>query len=189
VPEFQELFTKCQEQEDENKQIEVMMMLCSLLPCAHLGTLKFIVSLLARVVNNSTKNKMDTRNIAMVMTPNFMMTSSGKVKNERANVGDEKNLMVQTAVVELLIKNAHHIGVIPEYLKERVELLESFPQSDDEHFDVSDGVKPKKKKRRSGSLQGKLRSLRLCKISYKELTVHRLRKACGDEEASSKPSS
>ncbi|XP_064622243.1 rho GTPase-activating protein 11A-like [Lineus longissimus] len=154
VTEFQELFTKCQEQEDESKQIEGMMMLCSLLPCAHLGTLKFIVSLLARVVRNSTKNKMDTSNLAMVMTPNFMVTSSGKVKNEKANVGEEKNLMVQTAVVELLIRNADRIGVIPEYLEERVELLESLPMSDDEHFDQTDGLKPRKKKRRSGSLQG-----------------------------------
>ena len=69
---------------------------------------------------------------------------------------------VQRSIIEVLIENAQSIGMVSESLYHRVQMLSScFPASEDEldrsceQLDDTDNSKAgKKKKRRSGSLQG-----------------------------------
>ena len=62
----------------------------------------------------------------------------------------------QTNIVHLLICHAHEIGLVADELYERTCLYSCFQSEDElERSEDLNESKPKKKKKRSGSLQGK----------------------------------
>ena len=84
-------------------------------------------------------------------------------RSQKMNSAEEKLLQIQTAIVELLIRNASNIGVVSESLSQRTALMtecfgteDELEASDDNTLEDSKDMKDSKKKRRkrSSSLQG-----------------------------------
>lgn len=133
-------------------------MVCLLLPNAVLNTLVYFMQFLHLVSLHSTANKMSTKNLAIIFAPGLMPVNE--------NFGQRLNSHVQ--IIELLIENAHEIGMIPSELRNRipknhvddhhlnytmVALASGSRRSmEANHLKVPDTDIKKKKKRRSGSL-------------------------------------
>lgn len=110
----------------------------------------------ANIASHSSSNKMNVTNLAVVLTPNLINMNN---KNEKMNQAEGELLKAQTGVIELLITHADEIGIISDDLAERSAVMAGFAtddelggRTDDELDDTSKSTK--KKKRRSGSLQG-----------------------------------
>lgn len=149
-------FMKALDIDDNDTQLRAITLLCLLLPLDHIGTLRYITIMLSHIVKKCHINKMDCSNLALVMTPNVMYCRN----DSSALLCDEKQLSAQTALVELLIKNAELIGTVTVELEEQVQLeisMDMTNTTDDE--DCSMDSKIVKKKRRSGSLQGMMSSI------------------------------
>jgi hypothetical protein len=109
------------------------------------------MTFLQTVAANSDCNKMDAANLAVCLAPNLMSPCNPK--------SDHKHIQMQTSIVETLLAQANHIGVVDDSLYERTCLLGACYPSEEELYDSSvtcaqDESRTKKKKRRSGSLQG-----------------------------------
>ena len=150
-----------QENKDEKRRLEHILMLCILLPWEHLSTLRYTMRFLAKVAKHSEFNKMSAGNIAVCLTPNLMYTHS---KNDKLNVTESKLLEIQTSIVELLIENGRYVGMVTPSLEERSSMMKGCFGCSEDELDVADDPKSKKKKRRSGSLQGK--SWKRCGIIF-----------------------
>lgn len=80
-------------------------------------------------------------------------------RSQKMNSTEEKLLQIQTAIVELLIRNAERIGLVSNSLAERTSLLAECFGTEDELDGASDDntledSKDKKRRKRSSSLQG-----------------------------------
>ena len=156
---YHDSFVRCYQLASDTAVTTAILLLCLLLPAEHLSTLRFIMQLFAFIAEHSEQNKMDAANLAVVMAPNLMHVNS---KSEKMNSTEEKLLQIQTSIVELLVKNAHAIGMISESLYQRQALMTECFGTDDEldasgdnTLEDSKNVKKKDKKRkRSGSFQG-----------------------------------
>ncbi|XP_058467888.1 uncharacterized protein LOC131440538 isoform X2 [Malaya genurostris] len=120
------------------------MITCLLLPPITLNTLAFFMQFLHTVSLNSNSNKMTIENLAIILTPNIMPIAEMI----------QQRLTSHVKVIQLLIENAHQIGVIPGPLIEKLnDSISTFRHSDTNsstfHHITTD---KKKKKRRSGSL-------------------------------------
>lgn len=140
------------------RKITAIQMVCLLLPNAVLNTLVYFMQFLNLVSLHSTANKMSTKNLAIIFAPGLMPVNE--------NFGQRLNSHVQ--IIELLIDNAHEIGIIPSELINRMPkkhvddhhsnyaMVASASGSrrsiDPSHLKVPDTDIKKKKKRRSGSL-------------------------------------
>lgn len=107
---------------------------------------------------------MDVPNLAVCLAPNLLHTNShnDKVNSNESKVS--KLLQIQTSIVQYLITNAECIGMVSASLYERTTLMVSCFASEDEleKSDAGNDSKAgKKKKKRSGSFQGKS----CCKLS------------------------
>lgn len=157
---YHDTFIKCYQLDNTKSVTEAIHALCLLLPAEHLSTLRFIMQLLNFIASHSDDNKMDAANLAVVLAPNIMHVNS---KSEKMNSTEEKLLQIQTAIVELLIKDAEKVGMVSSSLYQRTTLMtECFGVQTDDELDASDDntledskdMKKKKKRKRSGSLQG-----------------------------------
>ncbi|XP_046564919.1 rho GTPase-activating protein 11A-like [Haliotis rubra] len=162
---YHDTFIKCYQLDDTKAASEAIHALCLLLPAEHLSTLRFIMQLLSFIASHSDDNKMDAANLAVVLAPNIMHVNS---KSEKMNSTEEKLLQIQTAIVELLIKEAEKVGMVSSSLYQRTTLMtECFGVATDDELDASDDntledskdMKKKKKRKRSGSLQGIVSSI------------------------------
>lgn len=152
-------FIKTQRLEDEGDQIEAVLLLCLLLPIAHLTTLQFMMKFLAKVASCSQQSKMGTNNLAIVLTPNLIHST----KREGNSAASEKQLKEQTAVIDTLLRNAEKIGLVSEDIYERAKMIDddivdSLTQSSGDELDV-DFIKRGNKRQsrprsRTGSLSG-----------------------------------
>ena len=146
-------FLKCYNMETDALRVQSTLLLCLILPWHHLSTLRFMVQFLSKVASHCENNKMDVQNLAVCLAPNLLHTTA---KCEKI-VSESRLLQMQTNVVQLLICHSEDIGMISGSLYDRSSLLSCFPASEDElekSIDGLDDSKPKKKKKRSGSLQG-----------------------------------
>ena len=153
-------FVKTQRMEDQGDQTEAVLLLCLLLPIPHLSTLQFTMRFLAKVASHSQHSKMGTSNLAIVLTPNLIHNT----KKEGNNVS-EKQLKEQTAVIDILLKNADDIGLVNEDIYERAkiigdEFVDGLTSSGDElEADLRRTNKRQSRTRtRTGSLSGMLLS-------------------------------
>lgn len=134
-------------------------MVCLLLPNVVLNTLVYFMQFLNLVSLHASTNKMSTKNLAIIFAPGLMPINE--------SYGQRLNSHVQ--IIEILIDNAHEIGLIPPELMNRIELPENL-LNDPMNFTMVSSVSgsrrsmeptrlkvpdtdiKKKKKRRSGSL-------------------------------------
>lgn len=151
-------FVKTQRLDEEGDQVEAVLLLCLLLPIAHLTTLQFIMRFLAKVASCSQQSKMGTNNLAIVLTPNLIHSA----KKEGNCPASEKQLKEQTAVIDLLLQHADKIGLVSEDIYERAKLIDddlvdSLTQSSGDELDdnMRRGNKRQSRPRtRTGSLSG-----------------------------------
>ncbi|ESO84455.1 hypothetical protein LOTGIDRAFT_236248 [Lottia gigantea] len=155
---YHDTFIRCYQLGSLPVATHAILLLCLLLPSEYLSALRYTMKLLAFIALHSDTNKMDVGNLAVVLAPNIMHVNS---KSEKMNSTEEKLIQIQTAVVELLIKNADCVGLVSDDLYERtckmVEIYgeEDLDASDDNTLEDSKDCKKKEKKRkRSGSFQG-----------------------------------
>lgn len=163
---FQETILRCLLcKGTHERKIAAIKMVCLLLPNVVLNTLVYFMQFLNLVSLHSAANKMSIKNLAIIFAPGLMPISE--------SYGSRLNSHVQ--ILEILIDNAHDIGLIPPELMNRMPRLE-LPEShlnDPLNFTmVTSGSGPrrsldqgrlkvpetdikKKKKRRSGSLTRK----------------------------------
>lgn len=176
-------FIKTQRMEDHGDQTEAVLLLCLLLPIPHLSTLQFTMRFLAKVASCSQHSKMGTSNLAIVLTPNLIHN----IKKE-GNNASEKQLKEQTAVIDILLKNADDIGLVNEDIYERAkivgdEFVDGLTSSGDEvDADLRRGNKRQSRARtRTGSLSGFVsglgQSLSKFKTSSSKTPVHTHRRS------------
>lgn len=149
--------------EDHGDQTEAVLLLCLLLPIPHLSSLQFTMRFLAKVASRSQHSKMGTSNLAIVLTPNLMHNTK-----KEGNSASEKQLKEQTAVVDILLKNADSIGLVNEDIYERAkmigdEFVDGMTSSGDE-LDADSNLRrgnrrPSRSRTRTGSLSGMVCSL------------------------------
>jgi Rho GTPase-activating protein 11 len=124
-----------------DNKIPALMMTLLLLPPLSLNTLSYFMQFLQKVAKHSDRNKMTKENIAIIIAPNIMPISEMI----------QQRLAGHVKVIELLIENAHKIGIIPDEMLNRLEdslgSLKNLPQAS-----MLSTTDKKKKKRRSGSL-------------------------------------
>ncbi|KAJ9596949.1 hypothetical protein L9F63_012019, partial [Diploptera punctata] len=134
----------------KEKTVEGLMLTCLLIPSTHLNCLAYLMQFFQDVASYSSVNKMDVKNLAIIITPSVMPVE------EKTVVNSSSRLSHHVQVIELLITNADKIGNIPENLSEK---LASLSTSHEEQDEDSRQIK-KKKKRRSGSLTRMLNGLK-----------------------------
>lgn len=103
-------FLKCLLLGSKNEQTIAILLLCILLPVEHLYTLQYFLKFVSKVAEKSEESRMGSSNLAIVLTPNIMNSTS---KKENSNIS-ERLLKEQTQVVQMLLENASEIGLVPE---------------------------------------------------------------------------
>jgi len=138
---------------------DAVLLACLLLPDINLATLRYLVTFLKQVAANRDCNLMDARNLAVCLAPNLLYSEHASVAPSAAT--DSRQLEVETTVIQLLIENAAHVGMVSDSIIERASLFNiCFTLAGDSSNSENAGViktgrvVKKKKKQRSGSLQG-----------------------------------
>ncbi|KAL8622847.1 hypothetical protein ACOMHN_026968 [Nucella lapillus] len=156
---YHDTFVRCFHLEPP-RQVKSILLLCLMLPLEHLSTLRYTMKLMSHLAARDAYNKMDVRNLAVVLAPNIMHVNS---RSQKMNAAEEKLIQIQTAIVGLLIRNASGIGVVSESLCQRTALMtqcfgteDELDASDDNMLEDSNSTKEvrKKARKRSNSLQG-----------------------------------
>jgi len=135
--------------------LEAVLLACLLLPDTNLATLRYLVTFLMQVAANSDCNRMDSSNLAICLAPNLLYSE------HTSSASDGQRLEAETTVIQLLIENAACVGMVSNSVIERASLLNiCFTLTAESSTSVHAGatkagkVAKKKKKQRSGSLQG-----------------------------------
>lgn len=144
-----------------DRKIAAIKMVCLLLPVTSLNTLVYFMQFLNLVSAHSASNKMTAKNLAIIFAPGLMPINE--------NFGQRLNSHVQ--IIEILIQNAHDLGIIGTDLLNRFPNIGVTESGDPMNFIMisdqsriieasqlkeSDADVKKKKKRRSGSLTSKI---------------------------------
>jgi len=161
---FHELFAKCISGE---QSVDTLLLGILLLPKDQLNCLTYIARIMHTVADNRAYNKMDARNLAIVLTPSIFSitdlcapTVSSKDK-KKMDTNAQNKLGNNMTIIEILINQAHRVGVLPEYLKEKYDVASLLPHygtsqsednMDDNGLGPSQRKKNKHKRNRSGSL-------------------------------------
>jgi len=158
---FHSAFLKCVTLSNPNDSISATALCCLLLPDEHLRVLKYFVHFIAEMANHSLESKMTLSNLAIIFAPNLTCSVSAKEKN------GEKTMKECTQVVDLIFKNSHLIGMVPEALYNKALTMNQeggcYSSSGDE-LDVGDEnsggrgralQRSEKKRDRSKSITGK----------------------------------
>lgn len=161
---FQETILRCLLcKGTHERKIAAIKMVCLLLPNVVLNTLVYFMQFLNLISLHSMTNKMTIKNLAIIFAPGLMPINE--------SYGQRLNSHVQ--ILEILIENAHEIGIIPNDILNRMpsfELRESILNDPLNFTMITSGSRrsmepsrlkvpetdiKKKKKRRSGSLTRK----------------------------------
>lgn len=145
---------------DNSAIADAVLLTCLLLPTYNLAALRYVALFLSRVAASSSVNRMDAANLAVCLAPNFLYSDNSKT----TSVVDSTVLMAETAVIRVVVEHAASIGIVSNSLMQRALLLSACFSSDIEEQNASTCIgiagtkvaKRKKKKKRSGSLQGML---------------------------------
>ncbi|XP_063216347.1 uncharacterized protein LOC134527529 isoform X2 [Bacillus rossius redtenbacheri] len=128
----------------EGKAVDTLLETCLLLPAPHLNVLAFLMEVLKEVAGHCATNKMDTYNIALIITPSVMPVDEKLARHFATR------LECHVKVVELLIQHAEIIGMVPACARSYAVLARHSGSSD--HSWHGDNSRKKKKKKRSSSL-------------------------------------
>ncbi|XP_052001421.1 rho GTPase-activating protein 11A-like isoform X2 [Xyrauchen texanus] len=113
-------FLKAQELPTEEERTSTTVLLSCVLPDRNLNTLRYFCSFLKSVSQRCAENKMDSSNLSVIFAPNLFHCGDG---TEKLSSSTEKKLKHQTAAVQCLIDNAQHLGVVPQFLMEKVPAM------------------------------------------------------------------
>ncbi|KAM4696391.1 rho GTPase-activating protein 11A-like [Rhinophrynus dorsalis] len=139
-PELQDPLCQIQDSLSEGERESATTLVTCLLPAIHVGTLRYFCTFLNNVASRCDKNRMDSSNLAVVLAPNlFSSTGLG----DKLTLGTERQLQLQTAVMQTLIEEAQNIGQLPSFI------LEKFPLPHDEDSVTPNGGVPRRRRRRS----------------------------------------
>ena len=92
---------------DVDRTAETLLLSC-LLPDRNLSTLRYLFDFLHRVSLRSSVNKMDSSNLAVVLTPNLLPSGKGTESMDAT----DRLLKLQTAVIQCFIENSQDLGVL-----------------------------------------------------------------------------
>uniref|UniRef100_A0A671L4H6 Rho GTPase activating protein 11A n=1 Tax=Sinocyclocheilus anshuiensis TaxID=1608454 RepID=A0A671L4H6_9TELE len=113
-------FLKAQELPTDEERTSATVLLSCVLPDRNLNTLRYFFSFLKSVSQRCAENKMDSSNLSVIFAPNLFHCGDG---GEKISSSTEKRLKRQAAVVQRLIDNAQHLGVVPQFLMEKVPAM------------------------------------------------------------------
>lgn len=113
-------FLKAQELPTAEERTSATVLLSCVLPDTNLNTLRYFFSFLKTVSQRCAENKMDSSNLAVIFAPNLFHCGDG---GEKMSSSTEKRLKHQAAAVQCLIENAQRIGVVPQFLMEKVPAM------------------------------------------------------------------
>lgn len=116
------------------QKCDSLLMLMLLLPPISINTLAYFLQFLETIIKHSNVNLMSTDNLVKVLTPTIMPVPLN---------APPQRLNSHFKVVELLIENANLLGVVPDRMCKKENVIQVIPPMTEER---------KKKKRRSGSL-------------------------------------
>lgn len=128
----------------KEKRDEAVILTCLLLPKDHLNTLAFFMAFLRNVASYADSNKMTISNLAIIIAPSVMPVDSQKITSQGNKIVSD-----HVEICQILIKNAHLIGVVPEHI---LSGEVSFSNSSIQNNSSDGSCRKKKKKRRSSSL-------------------------------------
>lgn len=100
-------FLKCAGLTNNSDAVSSLVLCCLLLPDDHLRLLKYFSSFINTVANHSLQSKMTLNNLAIVFAPNLMCSLDKDTNNE-------KSMKEFTHAVNMLFKNYHLIGMVPD---------------------------------------------------------------------------
>ncbi|XP_028293620.1 rho GTPase-activating protein 11A isoform X2 [Gouania willdenowi] len=149
--ELQEAFLKAQQLHTEEERTSATMLLSCVLPDRNLSVLRYFFDFLQNVSKRSAENKMDSSNLSVILAPNLLHFGDA---TEKMTSHTEKRLKLQASVVHCFIENAHHFGVLPQFLVEKVPAMmgsevgsSSSPTHHElEELDVNSGLKRKQRR-------------------------------------------
>ncbi|XP_055028694.2 rho GTPase-activating protein 11A isoform X1 [Misgurnus anguillicaudatus] len=117
---LQGAFVKIQELTTEEERTSATILLTCVLPDRNLNTLRYFFSFLESVSLRCAQNKMDSNNLSVIFAPNLFHCGDGV---EKMSSSTEKKLKHQAAAVQCLIDNATSLGVVPQFLMEKVPAM------------------------------------------------------------------
>ncbi|XP_012682077.2 rho GTPase-activating protein 11A isoform X2 [Clupea harengus] len=114
--ELSQALLQAQQLPNEKERSLATQLLSCLLPERNSATLRFLSSFLHRLSQRATENKMTAYNLSVIFAPNLFPSNTGlKIV--------EGHDQLKVAVTQTFIENAHHIGVIPEFVIKSVPSL------------------------------------------------------------------
>ncbi|XP_050988557.1 rho GTPase-activating protein 11A isoform X2 [Labeo rohita] len=113
-------FLKAQELPTEEERTSATVLLSCVLPDRNLNTLRYFFSFLKAVSQRCAENKMGSSNLSVIFAPNLFHCGDG---GDKMSSSTEKRLKHQAAAVQCLIDNAQHLGVVPQFLMEKVPAM------------------------------------------------------------------
>ncbi|XP_021097538.1 rho GTPase-activating protein 11A isoform X2 [Heterocephalus glaber] len=114
-----EALFKAQQLGSEEKNTATLLLSC-LIADHTVHILRYFFNFLRNVSLRSSKNKMDSSNLAVIFAPNLLHTSEG---HEKISANTEKKLRIQAAVVQTLIDYASDIGHVPDFILEKIPAM------------------------------------------------------------------
>ncbi|XP_023558992.1 rho GTPase-activating protein 11A isoform X2 [Octodon degus] len=114
-----EALFKAQQLGSEEKNTATLLLSC-LMADRTVDILRYFFNFLRNVSLRSSKNKMDSSNLAVIFAPNLLQTSEGR---EKMSANTEKKLRLQAAVVQTFIDYASDIGRIPDFILEKIPAM------------------------------------------------------------------
>ncbi|OCT68079.1 hypothetical protein XELAEV_18039375mg [Xenopus laevis] len=140
--ELQEPLCQVHEMLNEESRGSATILVTCLIPAIHVGTLRYFCTFLQSVASRCNENRMNSSNLAVVLAPNlFASTGLG----ERLTHGIERQLQLQTAVMQTLIDNASSIGQLPSFILGKIPLAHDTVE--EESMTPSGGVNRRRRRR------------------------------------------
>ncbi|KAJ7989091.1 hypothetical protein DPEC_G00315940 [Dallia pectoralis] len=118
--ELHDAFLKAQQLSTEEERTSVTLLLSCVLPDRNMNVLRYFFGFLHNVSQRSAVNKMDSRNLSVILAPNLLHAGDG---TDKMNAGTEKRLKQQAAVVHCLIENSSVFGVAPLFITEKIPAM------------------------------------------------------------------
>ncbi|KFO32903.1 rho GTPase-activating protein 11A [Fukomys damarensis] len=114
-----EALFKAQQLGSEEKNTATLLLSC-LMADHTVDILRYFFNFLRNVSLRSSKNKMDSSNLAVIFAPNLLHTSEGQ---EKMSTNTERKLRIQAAVIQTLIDCASDIGRVPDFILEKIPAM------------------------------------------------------------------
>ncbi|XP_063793963.1 rho GTPase-activating protein 6-like isoform X2 [Pseudophryne corroboree] len=154
TPELQDPLCQIQQSLCEEEKMTATVLVTCLLPAVHGETLRYFCTFLQSVASRSDENKMDSGNLAVVLTPSLFSSNN---LCEKLTLATEKQLQLQTSAVQSLIENAQEIGQLPSFILEKISLPDDATYEDPV---ILEGLRRRRRRSMSGLVNDAFNKLR-----------------------------